>query len=121
MKYFNPTSPHPDRAVQAWLILVGMAKRRQTATYEGLSLCMYGKEAPGVLDKILGHIVWFCIDNGLPRLTVIVVGKGRGTPGDDIPMGSLTLDEEREKVYEYDWYDIYPPTNLELQNAFNSH
>ena len=83
MKKFNPTSKHPERAVQAWQILVGAAMSRQTITYERLSELMYNKKAAGVLDKILGHVAYYCNENGLPPLTSVVVGKGRGTPGED--------------------------------------
>ena len=121
MKNFNPKSSHPHRAVQAWQILVGMAMNRQTVTYQGLSKLMYGKEAAGVLDQILGHIAFFCIDNTLPPLTSIVVGKIRGTPGRDIPVDPATIDKEREKVYGHDWFDIYPPSSPDLARAFARH
>jgi hypothetical protein len=101
MRTFNPTSRNPARALQAWQILIGMARNRQTITYEELSRLMYNKKAPGVLDKILGHIAYYCQDNGLPPLTAIVVGKGRGTPGEDIPVDPATFDRERERVYGY--------------------
>ena len=121
MKEFNPSSQHPDRAVQAWQILVSGGMNRQTFTYEGLSLLMYGKKAAGVLDKILGHVAFYCIDNDLPPLTSIVVGKGRGTPGRDIPINRDNMDEQRESVYEYDWYNAYPPTASELHEAYLNH
>jgi len=120
MKFFNPSSQHPARAVQAWQILVGMGINRQTITYEGLSLLMYKKKAQGVLDRILGHIAYHCSDNALPALTSIVVGKRRGTPGRDIPVDLSIIDEEREKVYNFDWYNLYPPTENELKTAFEN-
>lgn len=119
MKRFNPSSPHPDRAVQAWLILVSAAMHRQTLTYEGLSVLMYGKKAQGVLDKILGHIAYYCNDNDLAPLTSIVVAKRRGTPGADIPIDLNELDSERERVYATDWYDVYPPTREELHEFYD--
>jgi hypothetical protein len=97
VKKFNPSSNHPDRALQAWQILIAAAMNRQTLTYKGLSQLMYRKDAAGVLDKILGHIAFFCSDNKLPALTSIVVGKGRGTPGADIPVNPKVMDREREK------------------------
>lgn len=121
MKLFNPSSPHPARAVQAWQILVGKAMNRQTITYLELSKLMYGKPAQGVLDQILGHIAYYCIDNKLPPLTSIVVGKGRGTPGHDIPVDLSQIDTQREKVYERDWYDVYPPSENELKSASDHH
>ena len=121
MKTFNPTSVHPDRAVQAWQILVGRAMSRQTLTYLGLSQLMYQKNASGVLDKILGHIAWYCIDNKLPALTSIVVGKGRGTPGTDIPLKPSQIDAHREEVYEYDWFNVHPPAKDELLASYEAH
>lgn len=115
---FNPTSTHPARAVQAWQILVGKAMNRQTVTYEGLSLLMYGKKAQGVLNKILGHIAHYCSGRALPTLPVIVVGKTRGTAGEGIPLDQRLLDEEREKVYEKDWYDIVPPSENDFTEEY---
>jgi hypothetical protein len=121
MKLFNPTSEHPARAVQAWQILVGKAMNRQTVTYELLSQIMYGKQAAGVLAAILGHIAFYCQDNNIPILTTIVVGKGPGKPGDRILLDPLRVDEERESVYQHDWYDIYPPSEADLAAAYKKH
>ncbi|KAB2923450.1 MAG: hypothetical protein F9K30_10870 [Dechloromonas sp.] len=121
MRRFNPSSKHPDRAVQAWLILINAAMNRQTLTYEGLSQKMYQRKAQGVLDRILGHIAFYCIDEGLPPLTSIVVGKKRGAPGADIPIDLSQFDAERERVYSTDWFDIYPPSAEELSAALVNH
>jgi hypothetical protein len=121
MRKFNPSARHPDRAVQAWLILVNAAMNRQTLTYEGLARLMYRRQAQGVLDRILGHIAFYCIEEGLPPLTSIVVGKKRGTPGDDIPINLKQVDSERERVYKEDWFNIYPPTPEELSAAHANH
>lgn len=121
MRKFNPSSKHPDRAVQAWLILVNAAMNRQTLTYELLAQLMYRRKAQGVLDRILGHIAFYCIDENLPALTSIVVGKKRGAPGDDIPIDLKQIDSERERVYATDWFNIYPPTPEELTAAHANH
>jgi len=121
MKKFNPSSKHPARAVQAWQILVSAAMNRQTLTYQKLAMYMYGRKAEGVLDQILGHIAYYCIDNKLPPLTSIVVGKGRGTPGHDIPINFRKRDEEREKVYAEEWYNVYPPSAEELHDSYMNH
>ena len=78
---------------------------------------MYKKPASGVLSRILGHIAFYCDANGLPQLNAIVVGKVRGTPGEEIPTDPAEIDKVREKVYKTDWYNIYPPTDLEFQGA----
>src|SRR5690349_10777862 len=118
VKRFNPTSPHPDRAVQAWQILVGKATNRQTITYERLAELMYRRHDAGVLNEILGHIAFYCNQHDLPPLTAIVVGKGRGTPGENIPIDQWTVDKRREQVYGYDWYDVYPPSADETSSHF---
>lgn len=117
MKRFNPTSNHPARAAQCWQILVGRAMNRQTITYKGLSELMYGKAAAGVLAEVLGHIAYYCQQNDLPPLTATVVNTG-GAPGHGIPSDLATIDGQREKVYACDWYDICPPSEAELADAF---
>jgi hypothetical protein len=82
---------------------------------------MYGKNAAGVLANILGHIVSYCIDNELPPLTSIVVGAHSGTPGIHIPADPAEIDRECEKVYQQDWYDVYPPSEAELSAAMAPH
>jgi hypothetical protein len=121
MLSFNPSSSHPDRAYQAWLILIGAAMNRQTLTYEGLSVLMYRRKAQGVLDRILGHVAFYCIEHGLPPLTSIVVGKKRGTPGADIPIDLSQRDMERERVHTHDWYDEFPPNPMQLKSAYEAH
>ncbi|MGH7030137.1 MAG: hypothetical protein ACREE9_03185 [Stellaceae bacterium] len=121
VRTFNPHSGQPARAVQAWQILIGKAMNRQTMTYQDLSRLMYGKSAAGVIARILGHIAFYCIDNGLPPLTAIVVGKRRGTPGDEIPISAANIDEEREKVYRQNWYDLYPPSEKQLTESADRH
>ena len=93
---------------------------RQTFTYLGLSQLMYRRNAAGVLDRILGHIAFYCIEQGVPALTSIVVGQGRGTPGLDIPIDATTLNSSREQVYTHDWYNEYPPTEAELAAAMKA-
>jgi len=119
--YFFSSEDSSDerRAVQAWQILVGMAMNRQTTTYLGLSMLMFGKPAPGVLAYILGHVAYYCKQEGYPQLNAIVVGKGRGTPGRGKPPALVSNDVEREKVYAYNWYNVWPPTKEELAQAWD--
>src|SRR5439155_23720502 len=120
-RVFNPSSNHPARAVQAWQILVSAAMNRQTLAYKDLAKLMYHRDAQGVLDKIPGHVAFYCIDHELPPLTSIVVGKSRGTPGRDIPMDLAKPDTERERIYANDWYNVYPPSAEELQTSYSRH
>jgi hypothetical protein len=121
MRHFNPEATRPVRAVQAWQILVGKAMNRQTVTYDDLGKLMFRKKAPGVLAHILGHVAFYCIENDLPPLTCNVVGKHGGTPRSGIPIDPTTVNEQREKVYGWDWYNVYPPSEAELAEAYLAH
>jgi len=92
MKTFELGTPHEERAMQMWQILVGKVKNRQTITYEGLTKLMYeNKEASGGIHKgPLDHIAAFCIENKLPHLTILVVGKNSGIPGSGIKIDFST-------------------------------
>lgn len=91
---------------------------RQTLTYLRLSESMYEKPAQGVLDRILGHVAYYCKENDLPILTCIVVAQVTGLPGRDIPMSRKQLNAERERVYAENWYDIHPPSSRALRVAY---
>lgn len=114
---FNPHSPLEKRALQAWLILIGMAERRETVTYTDLAITMFGTHALRHLGKILGHIAHYCEQHRLPHLNCIVVGKYRGTPGWAVPVYS---DRERERVYRQSWFHVVPPSPEELKTAWES-
>jgi hypothetical protein len=121
MRTFNPHASQSARGLQAWQLLIGMAKHRQTVTREELALLMFRKLAADALAKALGHVSSYCADSSLPPLTAIVVGKIRGIPSDDISIGQPALDEAREKVYAFDWFDLYPPSEDELRVAYERH
>jgi hypothetical protein len=112
---FSPSSRHPARALQVWQILVSKAMNRQTITYQALSKMVYRKEAAGVFADVLGHVACFCRSEKLPHLTTIVVGKWTGRPQWEL---EFDVDVERERVYRTDWFDIYPPSELNFANAW---
>lgn len=114
MKRYNPSSPQTVRAIQAWNILISCAHNRQTITYSGLADLMYHRKAAGVLAQILGKVARYCYNNDLPQLNTIVVGKSRGTPGEEIPLDPGEVDAVRELVYACDWYDICPPSETDF-------
>jgi putative restriction endonuclease len=111
---------HPSqetRALQIWQILIGRAANRQTITYGGLADLLHFKGA-GTLAKILGHIMFYCQQNDLPPLTVLVVNQDTGLPGEGLIGAELNAD--REKVFRFEWYGLVPPTPVELAAA-NTH
>lgn len=109
----NPT--RPERAVQIWLILIGAAYNRQILTYRILAEMLNYKGA-GVFARTLGHIMFYCREEGLPPLTVIVVNQETGLPGEGLTETDLNAD--RERVFNFDWYDIVPPTPEQLAAAY---
>lgn len=109
----NPTTR--TRAVQIYQILVGAAHRREIMTYQILAERI-GYKGAGVLDRQLGHLMYWCSENGLPPLTVLVVNKTTGLPGVGL-VEALDLNSDRERVFNYDWYAIVPPTAGELPDS----
>jgi len=115
---FDDNSTTWTRAQQAYLILIGMAANRQTTQY-GL-LCqthMRWGEAKGLpLRRPLGAIWAWCEERGLPKLNQLVVNADTGVPGD----GAQAADSaaEQQRIFEYPWHTIVPPTAEELEAAY---
>ncbi len=111
----------PTRALQAYLILIGVASNRQTITYEGIAR-KYGYKSPETTGKLpvgqtLGPLVQWCRDRELPLLNCLVVSSVHGEPGTELH--GTDLPAERERVYAEDWYDLLPPTIKELRAAWD--
>jgi hypothetical protein len=99
--------------LQAWLILIGWARNRQTLTYSELDeLMAFGN--PRVLGPILAYIWDYCKINDLPPLTILVVSKNTEVPSSG--MGEFDS-AQQESVFEFDWYSIVPPSPEELENS----
>ena len=115
IRYFRDESTHPNRALQVWLILIGRAANRQTMTYRMLAEQL-GYTRADFLAHILGHIMDYCAQTGLSGLTALVVYKDGGQPG----AGFVSADPnvERERVYAFDWYSIFPPSPDELRTSY---
>jgi alkylated DNA nucleotide flippase Atl1 len=114
VRWFSRGSKLEDRALQAWIILVGAAKRRQTIRYGELASLMFGSRALRNIGRILGHIAYHCEWSSLPSLNCIVVNTS-GRPGTGIPQDS---DKLRERVFDYPWYDVVPPSPGVLRESF---
>jgi hypothetical protein len=109
----------PERALQAYSVLVGLAWNRQTVTYGDLSrhqMLNYG--TGGILDRPLGCIMGWCFEGGLEPLTVLVVRDDTGVPG----IGLTTVADgnwpaAQQRVFAFNWFSILPPTLDELREA----
>jgi hypothetical protein len=104
------------RVIQAWVILVGKAKCNRTITYTELSELMLGKKAPRSKSMRLGHLYTYCEQRNLPRLPAIVVEKGTRKPAPDAPYDRNTVSDEIANVFAFNWYDILPPTEADLDD-----
>lgn len=117
-KTFNENPTHPKRALQIWQILISKAANRQTLTYKMLAELL-GFQGSGTLAPMLGHIMYYCQQNKLPPLTVIVVNQTTGLPGNGL-ITANNIHAEREDVFNFDWFAIYPPSVDELETAYKS-
>jgi hypothetical protein len=59
-------------------------------------------------------IYWYCEDDGLPPFTSLVILKYDGMPGDAFVEAYPDFPKVQAKVYNYDWYAVYPPTAEEF-------
>ena len=102
-------SSSSGKVVKTYLILVGMAMRRETTQY-GLIAKETGVASQAVGGLCLDPINRYCQANNFPYLTSIVVSKDTGEPGVNYPGARASLYRDREKVYEFPWLDYAPPT-----------
>jgi len=104
------------RALQAWQYLIGKAANRQIVQYDELSHLMgYSDNRP--LGVILGCIMFYCQQNDMPPLTLIVVNQS-GIPGEGFSAEELeNYHQRREDVYSFPWFKLVPPTIDEFQQA----
>jgi hypothetical protein len=105
-----------ERALQIWPILVGAARNRQTLTYEMVSeLVGMGRGGGGarLVSPWLAKLMDYCKRKGLPAITVLVVNKGTGRPGDGLT-GVEDPDKEREDVFNHPWFQGPPLTVKDL-------
>lgn len=88
------------RALQAWQYLIGKAANRQIVQYEELRILMeYPTSNP--LTPALGCIMFYCEQNDLPPLTLIVVNKS-GIPGEGFTAEQIqNYHQRREDVFNF--------------------
>lgn len=108
-----------ERALQMWQILISAAHNRQTLTYGQMSeLVDLGPASTGgvVVSQHLGLLLYYCKLNNLPPITVLVVNKNTGRPGE----GLTTLEElnqDRERVFNHEWFKLRPLRIEDLEAA----
>jgi putative restriction endonuclease len=98
---------HLYRAALIWPILIDAASQGQLVTYGDI------EEQTGVYRRVLryplGHIQAYCIAEGWPPLTALVVNKRTGTQGNGYTAGQAGDLEDVKAVFDYEWSSIRNP------------
>lgn len=115
IRKFDDDANRPTRGLQIWQILIGKAHNRQTTTYGQLAKLL-GFDGGGTLSHMLGHVYFYCKQNDLPPLTVLVVNQETGLPGEGVK--GIDLNRSREEVFTFNWYGVWPPTPEELRASY---
>ena len=106
-----------QRAAQIWSLLVCAARDRKTYTYGRLASAL-GMRGAGVMAPLLGPIMYYCLEQQFPPLTVLVVNRDTGLPGSGLKtVENVNLD--RETVFAHDWFRDAPPETRDFEKATN--
>ncbi|SIN72553.1 hypothetical protein [Halodesulfovibrio marinisediminis] len=98
-----------QRALQIWSILICAARERKSYTYGEIARIL-GVGRADFIGTYLGPIMYHCDEVGYPALTVLVVRKDTGCPGEGlITVSEDELDIERERVFKFNWFALEPP------------
>lgn len=103
-----------EQAHFIWIALSGWVQhhRGETITYGQLAeLLGYEPQAGRTLAEPLGAVSLYCLYNGLPPLSCIVVGRNSNSPGWEgmIPDGS-SLVQEQKRASKVSWHHFRTPT-----------
>jgi putative restriction endonuclease len=97
-----------QRAFLVWPILTNCARKNEPITYGELGIRL------GIFHRTftpsLSLIQEFCIDNELPPLTILVITKKKGLPGNGFKADNFeNLQDEINKVYTFNWSSLPNP------------
>jgi alkylated DNA nucleotide flippase Atl1 len=109
-----------ERASQIWAVLAWAAKNRQSLTYGHLAK-LIGVPTAG-LGQLLEPIQSYCIAQGLPPLTVLVVQQESGLPGSGFTGASASqFASAQAEVFAKDWLEYGNPQPDKLELAVQQH
>lgn len=96
-----------ERASRAWPILISVAKSRSTITYGELAAALGIHHRP--VRYVLGVIQDYCLAEGLPPLTILVVNQS-GEPGPGFIAHSFeNLNSGYDEVWSRNWKELENP------------
>ena len=108
------------QAQRIWLILTAWAHfREKTIEYGELAELMGKNPKAGVtLGRQLGIVGYYCLNNGLPPLNIIVVGQKTGAPGAEaVVTEGKTVRKDQKAVFKTDWFAIRSPSLKDLRET----
>jgi putative restriction endonuclease len=93
-----------EAARRIWPVLVDVARHRGKITYLELARRIESKTPR--LGRQLDLIQQYCMAEGLPQLTSLVVGKHSGMPEPGFVAGSPIIEEDWQSVWDHKWSDL---------------
>lgn len=105
-----------QRVQHVWSLLVCAARDRRTYTYGGLAEALGIRGGARAMRHYLAPVMYYCREHQLPPLTVLVVNRETGLPGE----GLTTLENvnrDRESVFAYGWFQMEPPETGDFEEA----
>jgi putative restriction endonuclease len=97
----------PNPAAQLWSILVLSARHQKLVSYKTIEHLTGITRA--FLGPFLGPIQKYCIDEGLPPLTVILVEEATGRPAYGFTATKNVLSAQN-RVFVFDWFSKAVPS-----------
>jgi putative restriction endonuclease len=114
----GPANRSQRRASEIWKVLIARALGKLTITHGELASEIHFNGA-NLLAYPLDCIALYCRQKDLPPLTVLTVNRDSGKTGVGWFKANPGSDPnaERERVFNFDWFGIVPPTPEELRQA----
>ena len=118
------------QAQQIWLILTSHSVFQPDTSEWGKGIITYSdlaelmgksRQAARTLDRQLGTVGYYCLENGLPPLNAVVVNQETGMPGSyvvETKPGSWKRDQK--KVLKQDWFSVRPPSIRALRLVYEA-
>ena len=108
-----------EGSARIWPLLVDLARNGRTCTYGKIAAKLEYKNARPIIS-MLGGIMWYCLDHGLPPLTIVVVNKRTCKPGDGLVLhGSVEC--ETARVWDHNWAEERTPSMADYATANANH
>jgi putative restriction endonuclease len=105
-----------ERAFRAWPLLADRAAIRSKLTYGEMAQPL--QIHPRAVGHVLGVIQDWCLRERKPPLTILVISKGNGQPGQGfIAWNGSNLNEGFEEVFAYPWHTLSNPFRFAAQDA----